>query len=552
MKSPLNRTTSAEHERLNTVDDAAVQKFKAIKRLSPHDQRMAAINLGKLAATLNPANPSKGAQQIAVESKLVGVLEKRKRFFRLPNEEAPAAAKDGTYNANPGKFLTLAGAAGRLLCGSSDKGLQEKDEARARRMLLLGTSLLPTYMPETQVEKSVVALVEEYAVRLAEAIVQRTRITELWKALESTPITVEASDEPLSPSIYGVSANLPSELLRPLFRDYIQHAQFEPSTHAALESWAEPTLFLGYLMLSYDLYALVIPDEKAHLFPAISKDSRDEFETCSAERNEWLDSIGFDVIQHRFHDGNRGREQKELSKVAVGFIHKVGLSLRKGHRGRVELELHTWRSSKEDNSETDFLVSTFHATGGRGFKNVLLQEKFLPYVRESDYDWPVRPVTIGPAFVEENQDEYSFDAYCEEYGANCYLAENCSSLYGKPTKVLLLKDCFDPEYWDNEDDYEEYRELIRAEGWIKESGCAKLLLGAPNMTFVPSIKEAEPVAGAARAGSIAASILENALSATPESRISQILIDRVALTAEAGLRFHDAVIETTRSALIKI
>lgn len=69
---------------------------------------------------------------------------------------------------------------------------------------------------------------------------------------------------------------------------------------------------------------------------------------------------------------------------------------------------------------------------------------------------------------------------------------------------------------------------------------------------MPTVSDAEPAAGAARAGSIAASILNNAISALPENRISQILIDRVALTAEAGLRFHNALLEKSRNAISKI
>jgi hypothetical protein len=439
-----------------------------------------------------------------------------------------------------------------LLCGSSDKGLQEKEEARAQRMLLLGTSFLPIYMPETQAEKSVKALLDEYAVRLAEAIEQRTRIVELWKALDTTPILLEASEEPLPPSVFGVSADFPAQLLQPLYRGYIKYGQLRPAPSAIGQSWAEPTLLLGHLMISYDLYALVIPEEKTNLFPDTQKDTWHEFDACAAERNDWLDSIGFDVYQHKFRDGDVGRDQAALSKVRVGLIYEAGITVRKGPSGRVELGLVLRKSSKEEYYDTDLLVSTLQTSGGYLRANSALHASFLRYVGEVDYDWPTRPVTIGPIFDESTEDDYPYDAYCAEYGGNCLLAHSCHHLHEQPAKVLLLRDCFDPEYWGDDDDFEEHEQLMQAEGWVDDSSCAKLLIGASNITFVPSIEEADPVAGAARAGSIAASILGNAMSASPENRISHILIDRVAMTAEAGLKFYEALIDTTRSALINI
>ena len=98
--------------------------------------------------------------------------------------------------------------------------------------------------------------------------------------------------------------------------------------------------------------------------------------------------------------------------------------------------------------------------------------------------------------------------------------------------------------WDNT--------IKRHIGWIDDPAGAKILLGTDNLAFIPTLQDAEPEAGAARAGSIAASILNNAMSASPENRISQLLIDRVALTAEAGLNFHNALLEKSRSAISQI
>lgn len=72
------------------------------------------------------------------------------------------------------------------------------------------------------------------------------------------------------------------------------------------------------------------------------------------------------------------------------------------------------------------------------------------------------------------------------------------------------------------------------------------------MMFLPVHGDAEPKAGAAKEGSIAASLLENALTAAPENRITQKLIEKVSLMAEVGLTFCEALLERSRNALSNI
>ena len=107
-------------------------------------------------------------------------------------------------------------------------------------------------------------------------------------------------------------------------------------------------------------------------------------------------------------------------------------------------------------------------------------------------------------------------------------------------------------HWANEEEFSEYHEIQSFEGWIDDPLGTKIMLGANNLMFVPTIKDAEPEAGAARVGSLAASLLENASCASVSDKISQLLIDRVALTADSGLRFYEAMIENSRAAINNI
>jgi hypothetical protein len=536
--------------------DQVLDKLSLVKQLSIADQRTAAINMGKLAAIVNPNKPYEGAMQIIAASKLSGVKNKRKRFFRLPGEDAPFPCEPGTYNANPGNFVSLAKAAGRLMSNSSDRALQEKEEERALHALLLGTSYVPSFMPESLAERSVKGLLEEYAVRLAEAIEARTRITQLWDALEVTPINVVSFDEGDQITDYGAGSVFPPELLASQFKSYIKGARFKPDSNPGYgDSWSQPSLQLGYMMATYGLFALKVPDDKAYLFPPVTEDSWAEFEACTSERNTWLESIGFDVIEHCFTDGEVGREQRHLSQVSVAFLHKVSLDVRRGVANKVEVKITTRPTCRHWLEDKDFLVTSMQLAGPI---SLLFKRKFDEYASNPSSASPFSVVTIGPPIPEEDPEDYKasqddFDAFWASYGGNCLMAEDVMPPGSETkSKILFMAGGFEEGYWADEDDFNEYNTIKCHVGWIDDPTGAKILLGADNLAFIPTLEDAEPEAGAARAGSVAASILNNAISAPPENRISQLLIDRVALTADAGLNFHNALVEKSRSAISQI
>jgi len=68
-------------------------------------------------------------------------------------------------------------------------------------------------------------------------------------------------------------------------------------------------------------------------------------------------------------------------------------------------------------------------------------------------------------------------------------------------------------------------------------------------TFRPVLPGCEPEAGALRQGSVGAALLYNALNGTAGNRIADLLVERARLTADACLRFHDAMTETYRDAI---
>ena len=86
--NPINKTDQV---------DEIVKRLRGTSRLSGSDKKVFAINLGSLAFRLNEKNPRGAAKQIVEHSGQAGIWEKRKRFFRFPDEEAPEFGKEGEY-----------------------------------------------------------------------------------------------------------------------------------------------------------------------------------------------------------------------------------------------------------------------------------------------------------------------------------------------------------------------------------------------------------------------------------------------------------------------
>ena len=66
-------------------------------------------------------------------------------------------------------------------------------------------------------------------------------------------------------------------------------------------------------------------------------------------------------------------------------------------------------------------------------------------------------------------------------------------------------------------DFEECEEMS-CYGWTDDPSVAKLLTNSGDTAFVPMIADAELKAGAARAGSLAAALFENAIAGAPEKK----------------------------------
>ncbi|MBX7532627.1 hypothetical protein K3165_06810 [Qipengyuania sp. 1XM1-15A] len=504
------------------TDDPPLEgQIRSCSRLRAEDKPVFAVNLGVLAERVNPTNPLDGAREIVETSGVDGVWAKRKRYFRLPGEEAPRAGKDSAYASSGPTFVNLAEAAARLIAPSANPELAEVEKSRAIRILAQGSSFLPVWTPTDPGEKTAKGLLDEYAARIVEMVRRETRLVELWSVLDDTPIDLEAFDQEeydaVLPSAFGDAAEYPVDLLRPQFRDFIVAARFVPG--GINRHWAEPSLELGRVTYGRDLRMLVVPEDMRDLF------SEKRWDDLPFEALDWMASSGFG----RFSLTEGDEYEEELAamlgwrKVSFSVSLNLSLGISRGDDHQPKLELHTY-SPDEIFAFGDGGVHCGFA--GQNLAKVLegngnAVQHYSCWIGEEHPD--IRPNTAAYLVFAAPVDRKRLD--------------------GAEVVGILTDDWF----WQPGMS----KMLHGVTGWTEGAKAAELLVG-DEANFHAVVDQCEPEAGPLREGSVGSALLYNALNASAENRVAGLLAERARLTADAGLRFHEAMVETYREAIRKI
>lgn len=543
--------------------DGIIERLNRQSRLSPADKKVFAVNLGLLAARLDEAKPLNGAKQIVKHSNQVGIWEKRKRFFRLPGEDASNNGVDGEYASNPAAFISLAKAAGELLCKSTKPETIERERQAAIKALVTSSSHMPTYVPSNSADISAKALLDDYAQALSEAIENRTKITELWKILEETDIGLDAFWESevldAEPSIYGDAAIFPPKLFDGVFRksifngkSVITQAHFSQSDIFA--GWQYPRVRLGYVATTHQIQMFCIPEDQRTLFNA------DDKTIASA-----LKSLGFqldlDVMpEYELDETYLGAGWKQ---VTASIISEVFISLARGDTGGVKIVIGTNPLRSDDALNPDiYLVATDERREGAMPRMTLSMAMFDLAKKEKQlidsgfkksqimvHDLPNSSHISG--YTEGDDDDYD-DRVSFEFISNDLLDRK---KHHQLLPVAILPEWwiqYDKDVWLDRRDFIKFRENVESRSWTEGEFQAQMLLGAEDIRFYPTNLEADPIAGVLRSGSVGASLLNNLNAKSDANSITNLLIEKAALTAEAGLKFYEAMLEDHRSAIRKI
>jgi hypothetical protein len=547
---------SSEIKNLDTTTDRPsqvdliIEGLKMKSRLSAKDKRRFAMNLGKLAARVDPDKPLRGAKQIIKRSKQKGIEEKRKRYFRFPNEDAPDTGRGGEYASNPATFVALAEAAGEELSNSPNQKIIDRHRKDAFKSLLRGSSFMPEFVPSNASDMDAKQVLEEYVAVLARAIEQRTKIQDLWQILDNTPIKLvpvnnDLEHEYVSP--YGKVAAASSDFLkRPNWDPLSNNSYFfeagEDDYYPSVD-WFFPRLELGHIAWRSQIRFLHLPKEIANAFVNPQNFANEK------KIAYFFNSVGTEYFtQEAYSDiDDYGWEE-----AWVSIFFNVGLQVSRGDNDQVIVNL-------------DFTPSGYYSTPDLMYFNVSDTPSELKFMEERviENDFKLHQAHQAYIQVPDNNGEIEEDpgdipeilkisvVHSELFESD---TESYPSVFG-----LLPGSWLDPSFGDEDDecflnknDIINFEQIYNSAGWTEVELIAKVLLGSNDVCFYPSRPQMDLTGKVFRNGSLAAGLYNNLSSASKENKISELLINKVALTANSGLQFYEAMLEEHRAVISRI
>lgn len=463
---------------------------------------------------------------------------KRKRYFRLPGEDAPLGEDHGEYASNPNQFKKLAEAAGELLCRSNKPEAIEQWRKSYVKALVSGSSFMPTFIPTGIADQSAKSLLDEYASVLTQAISARSRIKDLWEVLEDTqigllPISKDEAELVDHPK-YGGAEICPDSIVRSTFRPHITSALFTTSRDdfwGTYVSWAFPSLQLGSIAMPIRLRMLQIPEEKSHLFKNINS-ARD---ALTPDAHDWIKSVGFLLNDAAvFPDDDTSQPDNLWTDVMAKMLFNVSLNVRKDDYNEPSLSISVWGDCPYvvDQNLSSSLLS-------ENARLVALNNNLTQHVQvdvSEDTRWQSGIDIIFSNLVDPNKDH--------DVRAIGILPSGWQvDLKNQDWEVRPI--------WLDEEAYWASQEIQEQSGWTDNIGVSEILFTG-KYQFYPAIAQANPISSILPAGSTGAGILQNALHASGGERISQIVLDRCSEVAHAGLRYYESVLNDYRSAIHRI
>ncbi len=523
------------------------ERIRGESRLSSADKRTFAVNLGKLAARINSTKPLLGARKIVQQSEQEGTWEKRKRFFRLPGEDAPEFGKEGEYASSPSAFISLAEAAGKLLTNNTREEEFDKNRRDALRALYMGSSYMPTYEPSDNADINAKSLMDDYGQQLSAAIEERTRITDLWQLLETTNIDVETfmTEEAVGrePSKYGKAATLPINLINAEYLDEEWQAELKPSDENSWvdDYWSFPSINIGYLATTHKIRIFCIPEGDRKF---LSKN----FDPQTTAK---LVALGFDPRSDEFPEYELNEEEQGAgwTEVTASIISQVTLRLQKNDHGGVKIALQVY-GVPGDHSDDTYLI----CDGNLGRENYILKEMEEKLLRSNfKLSQTSAPgILAEPELLDDDNDYNGEFFHCEIVHENFI---DPSESFSPPPMAILPRNWVwhnSHEIWFDEEDFTAFDENRNLAGWTDSFFHAQMLLGGNGIRFYPNNADVEAGGGVLKANTVGAYLFNDLKANGDGENISNSLIKKSAAIAEAGLKFYEAMLEDDRAALKNI
>ncbi len=508
--------------RLGGARESLSQKLRGMARLSHEDRPIAASNLGRMAASIDKANPL-GAAKSMFESAWPDddtQWAKRKRLLRLEGEDLGNPRDYGAYEAAGARYYLLAKAvAERSGPFEKEEDLQLEIERRVSDMLR-GTSLRDS-APLDGATTDARNLLVEWATTIKHRVAG-TGIPRLWEILKTSPFDRRDLDER--------SLSEKERQLVPMTDRNGNILNFHDADvrngRVADTSWAHPWVQIGWLLKRVPGEMLILPDD-------ISQgdfDADDAADPVVRQIEAWAREWGGDDPEdpaawayptHHY--------QKSLGHgwVSADFeiIYSVDLNIAPGQDGNVGLYLSLHHGLHENilpASLTDDLIKKGHIKDVLGYRDLWI----LRYGIFWDY----------PQFVWRNVFK---DSYFHVKSSEERFAINLATRL-QPNQTVGLLDIPGKRDLDG-------TKIMLAE--FAQGDAAEILLGSNRYRFFPLLTEEGGAPVPCRANSVAASIFRNAAIEDADAQISSLLEDRARELTRSGLEYHEAVLDFYRNAI---
>lgn len=528
--------------------DRAVEQLRSAARAPQADRPVLASGLGRLAALISPDAPLRGVKQMFMKTGngWEAKWPKRRRLVRLPTESADQTYEHGAFEGAGPAYLALADAAAAILAGNRAATQREID--RARREILRGTTLLPEATPLAASAFAARDLLKDWATSLCSRIQTGTRLPELVEVLDAAPFTTEVvgdvwgtidqqyrivkSKDSVIESVRaepaGEAALGATTIARPRWKEGTT-LRFSSDVSDAGQEWTQPTVRIGRLAGKVAVPTFIFPRDIAN----------------------WLHASFFAV------------EDYVLPRIVKEWFTSVGM----GFDPAIVKDLIEQIGDKVVDSTTffgDLPATAWSQKAGYGWKNLdyfrvadvwveLINSRagieFSMYVSGHGHFPEVAPFV--PAFGAKMEE--TIKNFCSNRETNRFEAQYFSGL---DDNYMML-------HWPEADWYGENSGAIiglienyssgepfedSVFGWLDSPEIESLLLNADRWQFFPEIVcPAAPVPCAPK--SVAGAMLRNLAGAPKDLRLDNILIAQANAIAQAGLAYHEALVDHYRNAV---
>jgi hypothetical protein len=509
-------------------------------RIRPEDRVTLASNMGGLAAELDPQDPSRGAKRWF--DKWDGDRwQKRKKFICFPGEANRDPAAAGQLAASRGDWRALINAAVHDRFPQAGPAA-ERDRENLRRTLLRGTK----YVPEVERFSAGDADAQRLMISLTHMICDRMadvhELDRLWEVLQTTPFSLDTAGfadfdnngyDDNAIEMASREASSIRDLVPGFGRGYVadplvRFCKVSPETADAEIAWAFPQLRLGLLGFQVDTRIFVVPPNViAQLRAAGVYDICEVDDDLQSWIPTWLSWKGL------IHDDGEDRGAWTLPEVE--YTHGAGYGWT---QFKCEIVREAWLSCRPKADGKPGLWLSVDSSDD-------LFERFYPVIQidclATEAAAPSDLLRNLPFYAPEVGRGYSASGY----GVLSWPNRDPVFTIEQAPEFASLPGLLDP-LDDLEGEWGVANDLPSVGGWLEDTSNERLqnILfrlppGARFVSSIPTDPKAPPIC---RTGTIAETLFAN-LACLPEERVFLQLAHAGERLAEAGLRFHKALME---------